>query len=329
MHKPRDWFYIILPLFMTWGVDRITKMWAEHLHSIKFYGYLGFALHHNHGAMLGLFSSLPAVLRIVSFSTGGAFLLFLFIVIQYLLPLKSMSLRIGMSILIGGILGNVTDRILAGYVTDFIVIGSQTRSSPAFNLADALQWVGYFLIAWALIREGEILWPESETRKVKWVNFKFQVRYSLILVSVGLGFSIISGVYSYTFMRVTIMDLIGNNPRLLEQYLVPFVVNFLFVSGAFSVILFLTGRVISQRMAGPLFAFERYVDELIKGNPKKLRLRSNDEFKQLENIARKISEELFCIPNEANYEDHEPHHLENLPVGNIQQASENPSSKAS
>ncbi len=296
MHK-KEWFLVILPLFLTWGVDRITKISAEQLQGYKSFGIFGLSLHHNHGAMLGLFSSLPAVLRVVSFSTGGAFLLFLFVVIQFLMPIKSLTLRTGLSILIGGILGNVTDRILTGYVVDFLIIGSQKQSTPAFNLADALQWVGYGMIAFALLREGDILWPEAETRKIKWINFKFQLRYCMILVAVGLGFSVISGVYSYTFMKVTISDLIGNNARLLDQYLLPFIFNFVIVSLAFSVILFLTGRILSQRMAGPIFAFEKYVDDLINDRPRVLRLRASDEFKQLEKLALRISNELIIKNN--------------------------------
>ncbi len=295
--RKKEWFLVILPLFFTWGLDRLTKISAERLQGFKSLGFFGLSLHHNHGAMLGLFSSLPAVLRVVSFSTGGAFLLFLFVVIQFLMPIKSLTLRTGLSILIGGILGNVTDRILTGYVVDFLIIGTQKQSTPAFNFADALQWVGYGMIAFALLREGEILWPESETRKVKWVNFKFQLRYCLILVAIGLGFSVISGVYSYTFMKVTISDLIGNNARLLDQYLLPFIFNFVIVSLAFSVILFLTGRILSQRMAGPIYAFEKYVDDLINDRPRVLRLRASDEFKQLEKLALRISNELIVKNN--------------------------------
>ena len=177
-----DWVLVIVPLFLTWGIDRITKMWAVGLQGVEFYGPLGFVLHHNHGAMLGLFSEAPSVIRIVSLSTGGAFLLFFFVVIQYLLPIKSLTLRAGMSILLGGILGNVSDRIIYGHVIDFILLGSREQSSPAFNMADALQWVGYAMIAYTLIRESEILWPTENTRKVQWINPRFQLRYCFILV---------------------------------------------------------------------------------------------------------------------------------------------------
>lgn len=293
MMRKSDWLKVILPLFLTWGIDRVTKMWAEGIRGLEFHGPLGFVLHHNHGAMLGLFSELPAVLRIVTLSTGGAFLLFSFAIIQYLLPIKSLTLRAGMSVLLGGILGNVTDRIIYGYVIDFILLGSPEKTTPAFNMADALQWVGYAMIAAALIRESEILWPADNTRKMMWVNLKFQLRYCFILMGVGLGFAAIAGVFSYTFLRVTIIDLIGQNQRLLDHYLLPFTLTFMVVALGFSVILFLVGRVLSSRIAGPLYAFEKFLDDLVAGRPRVLRLRAGDEFRHLEEIAARLSQQII------------------------------------
>lgn len=288
-----DWLLVLFPLFLTWGVDQITKTIAEGIRGIQFFGPVGFVLHHNHGAMLGLFSDLPAVLRIVTLSTGGAFLIFSFAIIQYLLPIKSLLLRSGMSVLLGGILGNVTDRIINGYVVDFILLGSPEKATPAFNLADALQWVGYAMIAIALIRESEILWPADNTRKRMWVNVRFQLRYCFILTGVGLGFALIAGVFSYTFLRVTIIDLVGNNQKLLDHYLVPFVITFNIVSITFAAVLFLVGRVLSSRIAGPLYAFERFLDDLTGGRPRPLRLRAGDEFKHLETIAARLSQQVI------------------------------------
>lgn len=288
-----DWIIVILPLFITWGIDRVAKTWAEGLMGISFYGPIGFVLHHNHGAMLGLFSDLPAVLRIVTLSTGGAFLLFSFGIIQYLLGIKSLMLRAGMSTLLGGILGNVTDRILYGYVIDFILIGTPEKASPAFNPADALQWVGYGMIAFALIRESELLWPAENSRKSNWVNLKFQLRYCFMLMGIGLGFAAIAGVFSYTFLRVTIIDLVGSNQRLLDHYLIPFTITFIIVSISFSVILFLVGRILSSRIAGPLYAFEKFLDDLVDGRPRVFRLRAGDEFKHLEQLAERIAQQMI------------------------------------
>lgn len=288
-----DWILVLVPFFITWGVDRLTKAWALGLTGVKFHGPLGFVLHHNHGAMLGLFSDAAPVLRVVSLSTGGAFLLFLFIVIQYLLPIKSLTLRCGLSVLLGGILGNVTDRIIYGHVVDFILLGSLTKSSPAFNMADALQWVGYAMIAVALIRDGEILWPENDSRRRIWVNRRFQLRYCSILMMLGLCFAAIAGVYAYTFLRVTILDFGGNNPRILDSYLNPFLISFVFVSLAFSAALFLVGRVLSARIAGPLYAFEKFLEDMTAGKPRPLRLRAGDEFRHLEKSAEKLIQRMI------------------------------------
>jgi signal peptidase II len=298
--KRRDWLLVLISLLATWGIDRVTKNWAETIHGVNFHGPLGFVLYHNRGAMLGLFSNLPAVLRVVSLSTGGAFLLFSFMIIQYILPIKSLPLRTGLSILLGGILGNVTDRIMYGFVIDFILVGSPEASSPAFNMADALQWVGYAIIVWSLIREGEILWPEGNNRNLRWVNLKFQLRYCLTLMGVGFGLSVIAGVYSYTFLRVTILDLVGNNPKILAQYLTPFVFTFLIIAAGFGIILFITGRIISQRIAGPVYAFEKFMDDLLQGKARPLRLRTGDEFKHLEELAVRISTELLKRQNLAS-----------------------------
>jgi signal peptidase II len=296
--KKREWLIVILPLLATWFVDRITKQWAAGLTEIQSFGFMHFILHHNHGAMLGLFSDLPSVLRIVSLSTGGAFLLCTYALIQYLLPIKSLILRSGLSILIGGIIGNVTDRIIWGYVVDFLVIGSPSLSSPAFNLADALQWVGYGLIVYAIIREGQLLWPENNARKQYWVNMSFQLKYCFMLMAVGLSLTLISLVFSYTYLRVTIHELVGNNEFLMNKFLVPYVITFIIICVAFCAILFAVGRLISHRIAGPLYAFERFLGDTLEGKNVELKLRAGDEFKHLEELSAKVAERLKKIRDE-------------------------------
>lgn len=286
--KKHEWFIVFVPLLITWFLDRITKQWAVGLDGIQSFGYLGFVLHHNPGAMLGLFSDLPPVLRVVSLSTGGAFLVCTYALIQYLLPIKSLTLRTGMSILLGGILGNVTDRIIWGHVVDFIVVGTVNTSSPAFNIADALQWVGYGLIVYAIVKEGELLWPENNARRMYWINPKFQLKYCFLLLGIGFGISLITAVFSFTYMRVTMIELIGNNKTLLDKFLIPYIITFFLISIGFSAGLFTVGKIISHKIAGPIYAFEKYLTDLIDGKSRPFKLRSQDEFKELEELGRKI-----------------------------------------
>src|SRR6185436_20079113 len=101
MMKKRDWLLVISLVPSVWLIDQVTKAWANtNLAELKFFGPLGLVLHHNRDAILGTFSDLPPMLRIVSLSTGGAFLIFIFGCIQYLLPSRSLQLRTGMSLLL-------------------------------------------------------------------------------------------------------------------------------------------------------------------------------------------------------------------------------------
>ncbi len=303
MFKKWEWLIIYVPLILCWGLDRITKQLALGLEGMKSLGIFHLILHFNHGAMLGIFSDLPALLRIVSLSTGGAFLIFTYGIIQYLLPIKSVTLRAGMSILLGGILGNVSDRIIWGYVVDFLVIGTPTLSTAVFNLADAFQWVGYGMIIFALIKENQILWPENNSRKQYWINPHFQLKYCFILVGVGIGLSIIAGVFSYTYLRVTIIEITGPDTTLINKFLIPFVITFIIISITFLSSLFLIGKLISHKTAGPLYAFERFLEKIIKGEFEPLKLRAGDEFQHLEELANKIRIRLKYLHKQINKND--------------------------
>ena len=144
----------------------------------------------------------------------------------------------------------------------------------------------------ALLKDQDNLWPKDNLRKVAWIHPKFQLRYCYILVTCGLGFSLIAGVFSYTFLRYVVIDLMGNNTKLLDQFLIPFLVTFSTVSIAFTAFLFMVGKQLSHRIVGPVYAFEKFIDKYIDGNYYRLRLRKGDEFPELEDLAEKIAQEL-------------------------------------
>ncbi len=311
MTKKQWLIYVILPLIGVWTADRITKTIALDLNTVETLGSIGFALYHNHGAMLGLFSNLPEVLRIVSLSTGGTFLIFTFFIIQYLLPTQSLALRLGLSVLLGAILGNITDRIIWGYVVDFIFIKLDflkiifpyfsAKTTPAFNVSDVCQWIGYILVIFGLIKHGNTLWPKDNLRESYWVNKKFQISYCLKLVSFGLGFGIIAGTYSYTFLKVVINNVAVVHADLAEkQFLIPFISTFFVITLIFCILLFLFGTILSHRLAGPLYAFEMFLEDLIAGKPRPLKLRSSDDFTHLEELANKLKKKIQISETEQS-----------------------------
>ena len=61
---------------------------------------------------------------------------------------------IGYSLVIGGALGNLSDRIRYGYVIDFLDFNIFGFDFPIFNLADSFIVIGIFLILITNFKEG-------------------------------------------------------------------------------------------------------------------------------------------------------------------------------
>jgi signal peptidase II len=100
---------------------------------------------YNTGAAFGMFKDASMILTVLAFIVIGAILFYYPHVDQ-----DDWSLRLALSMQLGGALGNLIDRLRIGHVTDFISVGN----FPVFNVADASISVGaavLFLGVW--IRE--------------------------------------------------------------------------------------------------------------------------------------------------------------------------------
>jgi signal peptidase II len=63
------------------------------------------------------------------------------------LPAKGQALlAAGLSLIVGGALGNVIDRVLLGHVIDFIRVHYGEHAFPAFNVADSAITIGAVLV---------------------------------------------------------------------------------------------------------------------------------------------------------------------------------------
>jgi signal peptidase II len=58
------------------------------------------------------------------------------------------ALALALSLVIGGAVGNLVDRLWLGYVIDFIQLYYKSFYYPAFNVADAAITVGAVLLVW-------------------------------------------------------------------------------------------------------------------------------------------------------------------------------------
>lgn len=97
---------------------------------------------YNTGAAFGLFKDASMILTVLAFIVIGAIIFYYPQVSR-----DDWSLRLALSMQLGGAVGNLIDRLTIGHVTDFISVGS----FPVFNVADASISVGaavLFLGVW-------------------------------------------------------------------------------------------------------------------------------------------------------------------------------------
>lgn len=111
----------------------------------------------NRGAAFGLFNDSPSAW------TLGLLVLFsvvALVVVSALLWRNGHSMTasaVGLSLILGGALGNLWDRLLTGRVVDFLVVYIGSYQWPAFNVADSAIVVGAGLLVF------EILFAKSPT----------------------------------------------------------------------------------------------------------------------------------------------------------------------
>ncbi|MBA2663551.1 MAG: signal peptidase II [Bradymonadaceae bacterium] len=155
------------------GCDQVTKVVArEHLDGRATLSYLGdtFRLTYveNHGAFLGMGSTLPESVRTLIFVglVSLSLAVFLFWVLRT--SLLSTTTVVASGLLIGGGIGNLIDRVLFnGGVTDFLNIGIGTLRTGIFNVADVWIMAGLFLIVLSPeLRQGLRAPPEEPDDKV-------------------------------------------------------------------------------------------------------------------------------------------------------------------
>lgn len=139
-------------VFGSVGCDQATKVVArQKLQGMETLSYLGdtFRLTYaeNYGAFLGMGSSLPAGVRTLIFTVlVGAFLVGLG-VWMFRGPVKSTMAIVASSLIIGGGIGNLIDRIaFDGGVTDFLNIGIGSLRTGIFNVADVWIMAGVFML---------------------------------------------------------------------------------------------------------------------------------------------------------------------------------------
>lgn len=141
------------------GLDQVTKLaiirWVELYERIPITSFINITHHHNEGAAFSFLADAGGWQR--WFFTGLASVVSVVIVVWLgrIRNRRLWALSLGLSLVLGGAVGNLIDRIRLGYVTDFIQVLIFGWPFPSFNVADAAITVGAaFLIVDALFYSG-------------------------------------------------------------------------------------------------------------------------------------------------------------------------------
>jgi signal peptidase II len=133
--------YFVFSFFLLF-LDQLTKYLIEkylYLHeAIRIFPFFNLVSYRNVGSAFGLFKWLGNSV-FIALATAAMF------VLGGLIVFKKRD-RLVLSILLGGAMGNVTDRIVRGYVVDFLEVHVNQYYWPAFNVADSALTVGIVLL---------------------------------------------------------------------------------------------------------------------------------------------------------------------------------------
>ena len=130
------WFWLLF--------DQLSKAWVRR--AIPFESYIGpesidllpgrFHFVHvgNYGAAWGMFEGFGGFFVVLAVLAVGAIVVF-----RRQLEMHRPFIQLVFGLIVGGIIGNVIDRVWQGYVTDFIlvIIPVVEYHWPVFNIADA------------------------------------------------------------------------------------------------------------------------------------------------------------------------------------------------
>lgn len=254
-------------------IDQLTKQWGMSLST----------LHYNQGFIMGLYAGLPDNIRIVALGCFAGIVFFLYVFLLYIIPARASFLKYGLSLLVGGMFGNVIDKIMHGKTVDFIPF-NYFGVHAVFNMADVFLWTGSAIVMFIILGKDKLVWHPESNRGTFLIWPKEQYKVGLNFSLVVFCCSLILGIFSFSFFNTTVAPFITSKEHLMLTYFMTYsMITLLFCSMAF-----LAGIVISHKSAGPLYAFELYVDDLIEGKDRKLTFREGDNYKDLEQVADRL-----------------------------------------
>lgn len=142
------WYWIVVMVFLA---DQLSKQWVlanfDLYESINLLPIFNFTYVRNYGAAFSFLSDAGGWQRwfFAVIALGFSTVLTIWLRKQ---ASTEWRLNLAYTLVIGGALGNLVDRLMHGFVVDFLDFYWGTSHYPAFNIADSAIFIGAVLIIW-------------------------------------------------------------------------------------------------------------------------------------------------------------------------------------
>ena len=148
--------YVLL-VAATLALDRWTKALIQNRFDLNasmsvIDGFFNITYVRNTGVAFGIFSSISSPAKSVLLSVFTACAAVVVVTFSVRTPARNRLLQIALSLVLGGALGNLYDRLAYGYVVDFLELYAGNYHWPSFNVADSAISIGVALLAIEIIR---------------------------------------------------------------------------------------------------------------------------------------------------------------------------------
>ena len=161
----KSYYFLVVVVLM--GLDQLTK--ALIVQSITLQGSREvipgfFNLTHvrNRGAIFGFLSHSDSRILYIFLTLVSVAALGLVIYYFFKTPVSEKLMKISLSLILAGAMGNLIDRLFRGHVIDFLDFYVKNWHWPSFNVADSCITVGAFLLIYILIfKRGPECTPSS------------------------------------------------------------------------------------------------------------------------------------------------------------------------
>jgi len=130
-------------------IDQITKQWVantfDYRETLAVFPFFNLYYVHNEGAAFSFLADQGGWQRWF-FSAIAAIASIIFVIWMAKTPKQNRLLSIAFALILSGALGNLIDRVLFGYVIDFLDFHWQGSHFAAFNIADSVIFIGAALM---------------------------------------------------------------------------------------------------------------------------------------------------------------------------------------